>query len=64
VWHRYAERADPRFYDPWGRPYLYETTDEGISLGSLGRDGVPGGSDDDADTSATFPQTSVKQSPG
>jgi hypothetical protein len=60
IWHRYAERADPRFYDPWGRPYLYETTDEGISLRSLGRDGIPGGSDDDADSSATFPETSVK----
>jgi hypothetical protein len=60
AWHRYAERADPRFYDPWGRPYLYETTDEGISLRSLGRDGIPGGSDDDADSSATFPQTTVK----
>ena len=60
IWHRYAERADPRFYDPWGRPYLYETTDEGISLRSLGRDGIPGGRDEDADVSATFPQTSAK----
>ncbi len=60
VWRRYAERADPRFYDPWGRPYLYEPTDEGISLRSLGRDGIPDGSDDDADSSATFPQASVK----
>jgi hypothetical protein len=60
VWRRYADRADSRFYDPWGRPYLYEMTDEGISIRSLGRDGIPGGSDDDADASATFPRTSVK----
>jgi hypothetical protein len=60
VWHRYVDRADPRFYDPWGRPYLYETTDEEITLRSLGRDGILGGSDDDADMSATFPKTSVK----
>ena len=28
-----------RFYDPWGRPYLYEATDAGVTLRSLGRDG-------------------------
>jgi hypothetical protein len=55
VWRRYAERADPRFYDPWGRPYLYEATDTGISLSSLGRDGAPGGDDEDTDVSTTFP---------
>jgi hypothetical protein len=54
VWRRFAERADPRFYDPWGRPYLYESTEAGIGLSSLGRDGAPGGADEDADVSATF----------
>jgi hypothetical protein len=61
VWRRYAERADPRFYDPWGRPYLYDATDEGISLRSLGRDGVAGGSDEEADMSAAFPQATVRK---
>jgi hypothetical protein len=60
VWRRYAERADPRFYDPWGRPYLYEATDAGVTLGSLGRDGAPGGENEDADVSATFPPAPAK----
>ena len=60
VWRRYAERADPRFYDPWGRPYVYEATAAGVTLSSLGRDGKPGGSDDDADVSATFPAAPAK----
>jgi len=60
AWRRYAERADPRFYDPWGRPYLYEATEAGVSLRSLGRDGKAGGSEDDADVSSTFPATAGK----
>jgi hypothetical protein len=38
--------------DPWGRPYMYETTDRegrGYRLGALGADGKPGGSGDDQD---------------
>ena len=38
--------------DPWGRPYMYETTDReghGYRLGALGADGKPGGSGEDQD---------------
>ncbi len=35
--------------DPWGRPYAYETTGAGFRVTSLGRDGKPGGSGEDAD---------------
>jgi len=39
--------------DPWGRPYLYKSPGErntsGYDLSSLGRDGKPGGSGEDAD---------------
>lgn len=38
--------------DPWGRPYLYRSPGDGgagFDLGSLGRDGKPGGDGVDAD---------------
>lgn len=37
--------------DPWGRPYLYKLNNEGsdIELQSLGKDGQPGGTQDNAD---------------
>lgn len=39
--------------DPWGRPYVYRSPGErnatGYDLVTLGRDGQPGGSDEDAD---------------
>ncbi len=38
--------------DPWNRPYLYKSPGDsgaGFELGSLGRDGKPGGEDVDAD---------------
>ncbi|HET9385025.1 MAG TPA: type II secretion system major pseudopilin GspG [Gemmatimonadales bacterium] len=39
--------------DPWGRPYVYRSPGESnpaaYDLFSLGRDGQPGGSDEDAD---------------
>ncbi|MFN7055084.1 type II secretion system major pseudopilin GspG [Hyphomonas sp.] len=37
--------------DPWGRPYLYATAPDGVRVRvySLGRDGVEGGSGEDAD---------------
>ena len=39
--------------DPWGRPYLYRFPGErnagGYDLSSLGRDGKPGGTGEDAD---------------
>lgn len=37
--------------DPWGRPYLYATGSDGmrVRVFSLGRDGVEGGTGEDAD---------------
>jgi len=39
--------------DPWGRPYVYRSPGDadptGYGLYSLGRDGQPGGNDEDAD---------------
>lgn len=39
--------------DPWGRPYLYESpgqaNPESYDIKSYGRDGQPGGSEEDAD---------------
>ncbi len=47
----YLKKAIP--LDPWGRPYLYkspgEHTPTGYDLFTLGRDGQPGGEDEDAD---------------
>jgi general secretion pathway protein G len=42
--------------DPWGRPYLFRSPGEanpaGYDLYSLGRDGRPGGTDEDADVTS------------
>lgn len=35
--------------DPWGNAYVYESTGNGYSITSLGRDGKPGGEGVDAD---------------
>lgn len=35
--------------DPWGRPYLYEAAAESFRITTLGRDGQPGGTGEDAD---------------
>jgi len=35
--------------DPWGRPYLYEVTDDGPRAWTYGRDGEPGGDGEDGD---------------
>ncbi len=46
----YLRKAAPA--DPWGRPYLYQSPSrgaEGFELRSLGRDGVEGGTGEDAD---------------
>jgi general secretion pathway protein G len=47
----YLRKAIP--LDPWGRPYVYRSPGEhnpsGYDLLTLGRDGQPGGSDEDAD---------------
>ncbi len=43
-----------RITDGWGRPLIYEFGDNGFVLTSLGKDGMPGGSDDDADSVTKF----------
>ena len=47
----YLRKAIPT--DPWGRPYVYrspgESNPSGYDLLTLGRDGQPGGNDEDAD---------------
>ncbi|MDT7517132.1 type II secretion system major pseudopilin GspG [Rhodoferax mekongensis] len=47
----YLQKAVP--LDPWGRPYLYKLNNEGsdFELQSLGKDGQPGGTQDNADVS-------------
>lgn len=48
-WGASVSSADARFYDPWGRPYLYEPTGEGYRVGTYGSDGMPGGAAEAAD---------------
>ena len=47
----YLKKAVP--LDPWGQPYIYKSPGEhnstGYDLSTLGRDGQPGGEDEDAD---------------
>jgi general secretion pathway protein G len=47
----YLRKAVPN--DPWGRPYIYKLPGDknpsGFDLGTLGRDGQPGGTGEDAD---------------
>ncbi len=57
IWRRLAAREDPRFYDPWGRAYRYDRTIDGVTIRTLGRDGVDGGIGMDADLSAHFSST-------
>ena len=47
----YLERAVPN--DPWGRPYIYRSPGQAgdFEIHSLGKDGRPGGTGDDADIS-------------
>jgi hypothetical protein len=55
AWEQAVERGDPRFFDPWGRPYRYELRKEGFAIATLGRDGRPGGEGADRDRVAEFP---------
>ncbi|MCY3004124.1 MAG: type II secretion system protein GspG [Planctomycetota bacterium] len=41
--------------DPWSNPYVYERTGSSFLLVSYGKDGQPGGSDDDSDLFAPPP---------
>ena len=52
----YLRKAVP--LDPWGRPYLYAVeaaggAAAGFELGTLGKDGKPGGEGEDADLSGS-----------
>ena len=39
--------------DPWGNPYVYESTGSRFTIKSLGKDGKPGGEGIDADIDGT-----------
>lgn len=54
TWKHFADRADPRFFDPWGRPYRYGPSAAEVTIATLGRDGVEGGGGEDADIVAQF----------
>jgi len=42
--------------DPWGNPWIFEVTDSGsFRIRSLGADGLPGGTGEDADLSSDEP---------
>ena len=46
----YLKKALPP--DPWGRPYIYRLSENGgVSIVSLGKDGQPGGTGENADIS-------------
>lgn len=47
----YVNKRPPK--DPWGNEYTYERRGRQIELISLGADGVPGGTDEDADLTST-----------
>src|SRR5262249_9350538 len=47
--------AQMSLFDPWGRPYFYQPGPMTVTFGSLGKDGTPGGVDQDADVAETFP---------
>ena len=50
-----AAEAHLSIFDPWGRPYFYQPSPMTVTFGSLGKDGTPGGVDEDADVAATLP---------
>jgi len=54
AWQHNADRADPIFFDPWGRRYRYDSTAGEVTISTLGRDGIAGGSGDDADVTERF----------
>jgi Type II secretion system (T2SS), protein G len=54
TWRRLADSGDPSFYDPWRNSYRYERTVDGVTIRTLGQDGIDGGMGIDADLSAHF----------
>ena len=55
AWRISVARDDPRFFDPWRRPYLYRLDADSFSIGSYGADGKPGGDGVDQDVERSFP---------
>ena len=49
-----ADNRDDSIVDGWGRPIQYKKEGHTVTLLSLGKDGRPGGNNQDADINATF----------
>ncbi len=49
-----AANRDDSIVDGWGRPIQYAKEGQAVTLLSLGKDGRPGGSGEDADIRITF----------
>ena len=60
AWRISVARDDPRFFDPWRRPYLYRLDADTFSIVSYGADGEPGGVGIDRDVERSFPIRSSK----
>ncbi len=54
AWTTSVRTADSRLADPWGRPYVYQPGQGSFTISTLGADGKPGGSGDDADVIESF----------
>jgi hypothetical protein len=54
TWGRTLDLGDPRYIDPWGRPYQYVTRNGYAMVGTYGRDAQQGGLGADADVWQTF----------
>lgn len=63
AWRRSAQSGDLRFYDPWGRLYRYDSDGAGYSISTFGRDGVEGGSGEDADVVRRFDAAPQAEAP-
>jgi general secretion pathway protein G len=55
AWRISVAQGDPRFFDPWRRPYHYRLDADSFSIGSYGADGEPGGTGIDRDVERSFP---------
>jgi len=59
-------QRDSSLQDGWGRPIQYAVEDKAVTLLSLGKDGRPGGTDDDSDIETEFvvPEPPSAPAPG
>lgn len=64
AWQASAETADLRFYDPWGRVFLYERLAGGYRIGTYGSDGQEGGRGESADLFVEFGEAETAAVPG